>query len=85
MGEKNVQLIIAALVVVVISVATGTIVHYNDKTANDHAMMESTKMQNSALQKAASDAAMKQSETDKMAANDAMMHTNQAATTTTGQ
>ncbi len=87
MNTKNIQIIIALIAVIGFSAATALVVHHNDKVSNDHALMTSQTMQAKAVKKAAADAAMKQAETDKMAAHDAMMHatTSSTGSTPTGQ
>lgn len=72
-GASN-QLIIVIIVTIALAVATGLVVRHNDTTANNHAMMTAEAMQKTEVKKAATAAAMKQAETDKMAAHDAMMH-----------
>lgn len=83
MNAKNIQIIVAIVTVIGFSTATALVIHHNDKISNDHAMMMSDAMQAKAVKKAASDAAMKQQETDKMAAHDAMMHDSSTQTTST--
>jgi uncharacterized protein HemX len=70
-GASN-QVIVAVLLVIALSVATGLVVHHNDKTTATHDAMVSAAMQKTEVKKAATAAAMKQEETDKMAASEAM-------------
>jgi hypothetical protein len=79
------KLICAVILLAVFSVATGLIVHNNDKTSNSHAMMVSEAMQKADIKKASTTAAMKQEEADKMAAHQAMMNDNSSSTATTAQ
>lgn len=72
MNTKNIQIGITVVAVIVFSSLTALAIHHNDKVSNDHAMMTSQAMQAKAVKKAADTAAMKQAETDKMAANDTM-------------
>lgn len=73
MNTKNIQIGIAVAAVIVFSAATALVVHHNDTVSNDHVMMSSQAMQAKAVKNAADTAAMKQAETDKMAApHDAM-------------
>jgi hypothetical protein len=72
MGNNGV-LVLAAIVLIGSSVATGLIVHHNDTISADRNMMMSDTMQQKALSKAAEMAAMQQAEKDKMASQDTMM------------
>jgi hypothetical protein len=85
MNSKNIQTVIAIIAVIGFSTATALVVHHNDTTKNSQAMMASDAMQKKEVSKAATDAAMKQAETDKMAAHDAMMHQTTTSTTPAGQ
>jgi hypothetical protein len=71
--NKSMQLTIAVVVVVGLSVATGLMVHHNDDTNNAHAMMMSDAMQKTAIKKAETSAAMKQKQSDEMTDHDTMM------------
>lgn len=82
MNIKQSYLIIGILIVIGFSAATAVVVHHHDKVANDHAMMASEAMQKTEISKAATDAAMKQQETDKMTVHDAMLHTTKTSTPT---
>lgn len=68
MSTKNMQVMVAAVLVVGFSAATALVVHHNDIVANHNAMMASQAMQEKVVKKAMADGAMKQAETDKMAA-----------------
>jgi type IV secretory pathway VirB6-like protein len=73
-NTKTTSVIVGIVLIAGFSAATALVVHHNDQTKNAQAMMMSDTAHKKAVQKAASDAAMKQKETDKMASQDSMMH-----------
>jgi predicted negative regulator of RcsB-dependent stress response len=74
------QIVIVVLVIIAIAAVTGVMVHRNDTSSSNRALMSTEAMQKVAVHKAASAAAMKQAETDKMAAHTAMMNDASAST-----
>jgi hypothetical protein len=74
-GNRSTSIfVILAIATLIVGLSTAAIVHYTDTMNTAHNAMVSDAMQKKAIHDAATSAAMKQAETDKMAAGDAMTH-----------
>ncbi len=79
--NTKVIVVVAIVLVAAFSIGTGLVVHHKDQTNNTHAMMANSAMEKDAIMKAETNAAMKQKQSDEMAAHNAMMNTSSSADT----
>ncbi len=80
--NTKISAVVSIVLIAAFSVGTGLVIHHNDQKNSAHAMMVSDAMEKAAIMKAKTSAAMKQKQSDEMAAHDSMMKSSSSTDST---